>query len=91
MTKVNLWVRSYPDFIAGRPDLFDRDVPLRFNPPPGESPEVFTVFDSLGILMGHVNVPPDLIVRAVYRDQLLAVWKDDLDVEHVRVHRLLKP
>ena len=86
----NLWVRRYPDFIAGRPDLYDRDVPLRYSPPPGEVPEVYAVFDAAGRWLGEVDVPADLIVRSVYRNQVIGVWKDELDVEHVRVYRLLK-
>jgi hypothetical protein len=86
----NLWVRRYPDFIAGRPDLYDRDVPLRYSPPPGDVPEVYSVIDAAGRWLGEVDVPADFVVRGVYRNRVLGVWKDELDVEHVRVYRLLK-
>jgi hypothetical protein len=87
----NLWVRHYPEFLAGRPDLFDRDVPLRFDPPHGSVPEVYSIFDPDGRWLGDIEVPPDLIVRSVHRNRLLAVWKDELDVEHVRAYRIVKP
>jgi hypothetical protein len=83
-------VRRYPDFIAGRPDLYDRDVPLRYSPPPGDVPEVYSVIDAAGRWLGEVDVPADFVVRGVYRNRVLGVWKDELDVEHVRVYRLLK-
>jgi hypothetical protein len=86
----NLWVRRYPAFLAGRPDLFDRDVPMRYTPPPGD-PEVWNVFDAEGRWLGEVRTPADLVVKDIDRDRVIGVWKDTLDVEHVRAYRLRKP
>lgn len=84
----NLWIRTYPSHIAGRPDLFGRDVPLRYTPPPANEPERWEVFDSTGRWLGEVQTPPNLAVRAIARDMVLGVWKDSLDVEHVRGYRI---
>jgi hypothetical protein len=86
-----LWVRKYPEFIAGRPDLFDRDVPLRYTPPPGDVPETYWVFDARGRWLGQVETPAELAVRSVEQDRVTGVWRDELDVEHVRVYRLNRP
>jgi hypothetical protein len=87
----NLWVRGYPASVAGRPDLYDLsdpDAPLRENPAPGEEPERWRVFDPTGRLLGTVEVPADLAVRSVSRGHVLAVWRDEYDVETIRVYRL---
>lgn len=86
----NLWARRYPAYVAGRPDLFDRDVPMRYAPPRSEEPEVWTVFDPSGRWLGDVETPADLVVRAIYRDLVIGVAKNVLDVEHLRAHRLRK-
>jgi 6-bladed beta-propeller len=86
-----LWVRKYPEFIAGRPDLFDRDVPLRYTPPPGDVPETYWVFDAQGRWLGQVETPAELAVRSVEQNRVTGVWRDELDIEHVRVYRLNKP
>lgn len=86
----NLWIRQYPRFVAGRPDLFDRDVPMRYTPPSGLEAERWTVLDSGGRWLGEVETPLDLVVRSVYRNMVIGVWKDSLDVEHVRAYRLRK-
>lgn len=89
----NLWARAYPGDVAGRPDLFDYtdpDAPFRENPPPDAPPAQWYVFDPNGRLLGTVGVPADLAVRAVHRDMVVGVWRDSLDVESVRFHRLRK-
>jgi len=87
----NLWLRSYPAFIAGRPDLYDVDVPMRHSPPPGDEPELWIVIDPSGRWLGGIRVPADLAVRSVYRSRVIGVWKDVLDVEHVRAYRIHRP
>jgi hypothetical protein len=84
----NLWLRAYPRFVAGRPDLFDRDVPMRYTPPASEEPESWTILDPDGRWLGQVPTPANLVVRSIWRDMVIGVWKDDLDVEHVRAYRL---
>lgn len=51
----------------------------------------WSVFDPEGRWLGTVRTPPDLEVRLIGSDYVLGVWKDALDVEYVRLHRLIKP
>lgn len=52
---------------------------------------VWTVFDPRGRLMGRVGTPAGLDIHQIGRDFVLGRWRDDLDVEHVRLHRLERP
>jgi hypothetical protein len=49
------------------------------------------VFDAEGRLLGTVTTPTGLRVTQIGADFVVGVWKDELDVAHVRVHRLRKP
>lgn len=49
------------------------------------------VFDAEGRLLGTVTMPAGLRVTQVGTDFVLGVWKDELDVEHVRMYRIQKP
>ncbi len=54
------------------------------------APDIWTVFDGTGRLLATVRIPPDLAVRSVHGDYVLAVWRDPYDVERVRLYRLNK-
>jgi hypothetical protein len=89
----NLWAREYPASVAGRADLYDYgdpDAPFRENPGPDQEPERWRVFSPSGRFLGLVQVPAALALRAIQNGQIGAVWRDDLDVERVRFHRLVK-
>lgn len=49
------------------------------------------VFDAQGRWLGTVAVPAELRVRQIGTDFLAGVWRDELDVPRVRVHRIEKP
>lgn len=49
------------------------------------------VFDAEGRLLGTVTVPAGLRVTQIGADFVVGVWTDELDVPHVRVHRLHRP
>ena len=51
----------------------------------------WSVFDPDGRWLGTVGTPLQLDVRIIGPDYVLGVWKDDLDVEYVRLHKLIKP
>ena len=55
---------------------------------PGDDRRRWTVFSPDGVALGVVETPPGLSVREVGRDYVLGTWRDDLDVEHVRLHAL---
>ena len=46
------------------------------------------VLDREGRWLGQVTTPPRLEVYHVTRDRVIGVWRDENDVEHLRVHRL---
>jgi hypothetical protein len=46
------------------------------------------VFDANGEGRGSVEMPEGLSVHAISRDYVAGVWQDELDVEHVRLHRI---
>ena len=51
----------------------------------------WTVFDSNGALLGTVEVPDRFRALEIGSSWVLGSWWDELDVEHVRLHELLKP
>jgi hypothetical protein len=53
-------------------------------------PSYWTVFDVDGGLLGKVELPNRFRVHAVGSDWVLGVWRDDMDVEFVRLYELLK-
>jgi len=58
---------------------------------PGEVEVMYSVFGGAGELLGVVAVPPGLLVYEIGDDYVLGRWRDELDVEHVRLHQLIKP
>jgi hypothetical protein len=46
------------------------------------------IVDSAGEIQALVRTPPALVIQEVGEDYVLGVWRDDLDVESVRVYRL---
>jgi hypothetical protein len=54
------------------------------------APRAWTVFDAQGRMLGPVTVPAGLRIRQIGDDYLLGTWRDDFDVEHVRLYRLEK-
>jgi hypothetical protein len=48
------------------------------------------VFDEGGAALGVVPLPPRFTPHQIGNDFVLGAWKDELDVEHVRLYRLLK-
>jgi hypothetical protein len=56
-----------------------------------DDPARWTVFDPEGRMLGAVVTPARFRVHDIGEDYVLGVWKDELDVEHVRVFPLEKP
>jgi hypothetical protein len=57
---------------------------------PTDSGRQWHVFDPDGRYLGEVEVPGELRVVDVAADQVLGIWRDDLDVESIRRYRLIK-
>ncbi|MDT8368769.1 MAG: hypothetical protein RQ745_06150 [Longimicrobiales bacterium] len=79
-----LWVQEYPEWAGGLNDILDTGDA---SDPPGR----WLIFDPKGRLTATVKVPADYEVLSVAGDEVVAVWKDDLDVEYVRVHAIERP
>lgn len=55
-----------------------------------ETENRWNVFDPNGRMLGGVVLPQGLKVYQIGEDFVLGQWTDDLDVEHVRSHRLVR-
>jgi hypothetical protein len=58
---------------------------------PGTAREEWQVYDAAGRWLGPVSVPAGLEIFDIGPDYVLGVWRDELDVERVRLHRIEKP
>jgi hypothetical protein len=61
-----------------------------FDRPGYEGLARWLLFDSEGRMMGEVLTPEDLWILEIGDDYVLGVGRDEFDVEHVRMYRLLK-
>lgn len=57
---------------------------------PVDRPTQWSVFDSTGIWLGNVEVPPGLIVREVSENYVLGIVVDDMDVKKVNAYTLYR-
>lgn len=55
-----------------------------------DAPNEWSVFDSTGVWLGAVELPPGLQVYEIGADYVLGKVEDELDVEHVVVYQLVK-
>ncbi len=55
---------------------------------PGDERRHWVVFGPDGLALGPVETPPGLSVREIGRDYVIGTWRDELDVEHVRLYAL---
>ena len=70
----------------------ERNVWARsYAPRAEENPNRYQVFSRGGIWLGAVTVPLGLRILSIGAHHLVGVSQDDLGVEAVSVHRLLKP
>jgi len=55
------------------------------------APPVWDVLGADGAWLGSLETPPGLEVFSIAGDLLAGVTRDSLDVEHVDIHRIVKP
>lgn len=55
-----------------------------------DEPTTWWVFTAAGRWLGAVDIPPGGRLTQIGRDFVLGVWKDEMDVEHVRMYRLVR-
>jgi hypothetical protein len=48
------------------------------------------VFDSTGVFLGTVTMPKGLYVTDIGVDYVLGIWKDENEVDYIRVHEIRK-
>ena len=58
---------------------------------PGNEANNWSVFDAEGTLLGTLGLPPRFRPLDIGPDYILGVWRDEDDVEHVRMYDLVKP
>ncbi len=80
---------------TGEPRTFHVDTEanvwvLEYNRP-GDDRMRWTVFDSEGVLLGTLTAPEGLDILEVGDDYALGLWRDEDDVEYVRMYGLVKP
>jgi hypothetical protein len=94
MQEKSLAAMSYPETMPAYGDVqADRAGNLwvsDFQVTP-EDPGTWTVFDPEGRMLGTVATPARFRAFEIGADYVLGVWKDELDVDHVRMFRLEKP
>lgn len=84
---VALYPKTMPAYAAFRVDAAQR-LWVKDYPAPGEKEPRWNVFDPGGKLLGSVPTPPGVDVLEIGTTHLLGVWRDELDVEHVRLYAL---
>jgi hypothetical protein len=58
---------------------------------PGDRQPRWTVFNGAGELLGTLSLPEGFVIYGVGDDYVLGRWSDEMDVEHVQLHGLIKP
>jgi hypothetical protein len=72
-------------FVDGADRLWVQDYPV-----PGEQAR-WNIFDRDGRLMGSAGTPAGLEVLEIGETHLLGIWRDELDVEYLRLYSFLPP
>jgi hypothetical protein len=79
----NLWVRdTYVEWYLGEGWGQSRVL---------STPTAWRVFDPSGIWLGTVTLPARFNPMDIGKDYVLGLWRDEDDVEHIRIYRLRKP
>ena len=78
---------TLPAFTALRVDAEDYLWAQRFRPE-SDSTERWGIFSPDGEFLGHVAMPPGLLLHEIGGEYILGIAKDDDGVEQVRVHVL---
>lgn len=81
---------TMPAFAEFRTDSADDLWVKEYPGADADAPSTWTVFDPEGQMLGQLSMPARFQVMQIGDDFVLGVWKDDLDVEHVRMYALQK-
>ncbi len=58
---------------------------------PGDTLDTFAIFDEAGVWQGRIVMPPRFRVSDIGADYVLGIWRDDDDVQFIRMYKLIKP
>jgi hypothetical protein len=59
--------------------------------PSEDEPQLWTVFDSDGRLLGGTTIPAKLVVTEIGADYVLGHQTDELEIQHILLYDLIKP
>jgi hypothetical protein len=85
-----LFPKVLPAYAALRVDGAQR-LWVQDYPAPGENEGQWNVFERDGTYAGRVTTPKDVYVLHIGTAHLIGIWRDELDVEYVRVYSVLPP
>lgn len=77
---------AFRDFVIDA----EGNVWVQSYPRPADREARWTVFDSVGRMLGDVRMPSRLNPTEIGRQHVLGVWRDELDVERVRLYALFR-
>jgi hypothetical protein len=81
--------KEFPPYAAlmtdGQNNLWVEGFPI-----PGEATRKWFVYSSAGVAIASLQVPSNFEVLGAGRDYVYGIWRDDDDVDFVRVYPLLK-
>lgn len=60
----------------------------RYRADPADQQQILHVFDADGLLAGTIHLPANLEFRLATRDRFIGLWRDELDVQSVRIYAL---
>ena len=80
-----LWVQQ-----VGIPSDMTEEERENWNPMLDQGSDVWDVFDAEGRLLGIVTMPDRFTPFSLKGDRMYGVWRDDLEVQYVRVYRVTR-
>lgn len=83
-------VGSMPFYADARFDI-DHNLWVQDFRGPDDPQPAWTVFDATGRMLGGMALPDRFRPMHIGRDFIVGIWKDEMDVEYVRMYNLEKP
>jgi hypothetical protein len=83
------WPKVYPAYrklmVDGSDNLWIEEYPI-----PGRDNRDWTIYDQSGLKLAMITLPRNFRLVEIGRDYVLGVWRDELDVDYLRVYTLIK-
>ena len=81
---------TMPSYEHARVDALSNVWVKEYNRPGDNTPR-WSMFDSSGVWLGTLTFPVRFEPLDIGSDYVLGLWRDEDDVEHVRMYQLVKP